>query len=99
MAVVLQTVPHTLGSKVLPTIVGSLVVACVFSSATGTRTPLQNYEILKEGYIYPKEERPVRDLLRKRGHLMKLRTSLLVSLQNTVANVCGRQDPDPSRQG
>ena len=32
--------------------------------------------ILKEGYIYPKEERPVRDLLRNRGHLIKLRTSL-----------------------
>jgi len=49
--------------------------------------------ILKEGYIYPKEERPVRDLLRKRGHLMKLRTSLLVSLQNTMANVCGAKIP------
>jgi len=49
--------------------------------------------ILKEGYIYPKKERPVRDLLRKRGHLMKLRTSLLLSLQNTVANVCGIKVP------
>jgi len=28
--------------------------------------------ILSEGYIYPKEERPVRDLLRKRGHLVRL---------------------------
>lgn len=49
--------------------------------------------ILKEGYIYPKEQRPVRDLLRKRGHLMKLRTSLLVSLTNTMANVCGTKVP------
>ena len=49
--------------------------------------------ILKEGYIYPKEQRPVRDLLRKRGHLMKLRTSLLVSLHNTMANACGRKIP------
>jgi transposase len=49
--------------------------------------------ILKEGYIYPKEERPVRDLLRKRGHLMKLRTSLLISLHNTMANVCGARIP------
>jgi transposase len=32
---------------------------------------------LPEGYIYPKEERPVRDLLRKRGHLVRLRTSLI----------------------
>ncbi|ABK15980.1 IS110 family transposase [Syntrophobacter fumaroxidans] len=41
--------------------------------------------ILPEGYIYPKEERPLRDLLRKRGHLVKLRTSLILSLQNIVA--------------
>ena len=27
--------------------------------------------ILAEGYIYPKEWRPVRDLLRKRGHLVR----------------------------
>ncbi|GFO56766.1 hypothetical protein GMSM_37730 [Geomonas sp. Red276] len=26
-------------------------------------------DILPEGYIYPKEERPIRDLLRKRSHL------------------------------
>ena len=45
--------------------------------------------ILKEGYIYPKEQRPVRDLLRKRSHLMRLRTSLMISLHNTMANVCG----------
>jgi transposase len=49
--------------------------------------------ILKEGYIYPKEQRPVRDLLRKRSHLVKLRTSLLVSLHNTMANNCGRKIP------
>jgi transposase len=36
--------------------------------------------ILPEGYIYPREDRPVRDLLRKRMHLMRLRTSLIVSL-------------------
>lgn len=40
--------------------------------------------ILREGYIYPKEERPVRDLLRKRGHLVRLRTSLINSLQNII---------------
>jgi transposase len=45
--------------------------------------------ILPEGYIYPKEERPIRDLLRKRGHLMKLRTSLILSLQNIVERNCG----------
>ena len=41
--------------------------------------------ILPEGYIYPKEERPVRDLLRKRGHLVRLRTSLILSLQNIIS--------------
>jgi transposase len=40
--------------------------------------------ILPEGYIYPKEERPTRDLLRKRGHLVRLRTSLMLSLQNII---------------
>lgn len=41
--------------------------------------------ILPEGYIYPKEERPIRDLLRKRSHLVRLRTSLILSLQNIIS--------------
>lgn len=45
--------------------------------------------ILPEGYIYPKEERPIRDLLRKRRHLVKLRTSLMISLQNIISRNCG----------
>jgi len=45
--------------------------------------------ILPEGHIYPKEERPIRDLLRKRGHLVKLRTSLIISLQNIIDRNCG----------
>lgn len=40
--------------------------------------------ILPTGHIYPKDERPLRDLLRKRGHLVKLRTSLIISLQNII---------------
>lgn len=40
--------------------------------------------ILPQGYIYPKEFRPIRDLLRKRGHLIKLRTSLINSLQGII---------------
>jgi len=40
--------------------------------------------ILPEGYIYPKEMRPTRDLLRKRVHLVKVRTALILSLQNIV---------------
>jgi transposase len=45
--------------------------------------------ILPEGYIYPKEQRPVRDLLRKRGHIVRLRTSLIVSLQNIITRNAG----------
>jgi transposase len=47
--------------------------------------------ILPEGYIYPKEERSVRDLLRKRGHLVRLRTSLVISLQNILSRNLGRK--------
>ena len=45
--------------------------------------------ILPEGYIYPQQERPIRDLLRKRGHLVKLRTSLIISLQNIISRNLG----------
>ena len=47
--------------------------------------------ILPEGYIYPKQERPMRDLLRKRGHLVRLRTSLVNSLQNILSRNLGRK--------
>src|SRR3989337_2874789 len=47
--------------------------------------------LMAEGYIYPKEERPIRDLLRKRGHLVRLRTSLIISLQNIINRNCGRE--------
>jgi transposase len=49
--------------------------------------------ILAEGYIYPKEWRPVRDLLRKRGHLVRLRTSLINSLQGIISRNCGYNLP------
>ncbi len=45
--------------------------------------------ILPEGYIYPKEDRPIRDLLRKRSHLVRLRTSIIISLQNIVSRNSG----------
>ena len=44
--------------------------------------------ILPEGYIYPRHQRGVRDLLRKRGHLVRLRTSLIISLQHIVTRSC-----------
>ena len=40
--------------------------------------------ILPEGYIYPKEDRPVRDLLRKRSFLVKHRTAHILSLQSML---------------
>ena len=45
--------------------------------------------ILPEGYIYPKQERPVRDLLRKRMHLVQHRTAMILSFQNLVARNLG----------
>lgn len=45
--------------------------------------------ILPTGYVYPKDERPLRDLLRKRGHLVSLKSSLLISLQNIITRNCG----------
>lgn len=46
--------------------------------------------ILPTGYIYPKEERGVRDLLRKRLQLVRYRSSQLVSIQNLVSRNTGR---------
>ena len=45
--------------------------------------------ILPEGYIYPREQRPVRDLLRKRGHLVRLRTSLVLGLESIITRNYG----------
>lgn len=50
---------------------------------------LLRLDILPEGYIMPKEERGLRDLLRRRTHLVKLRTSLIISNQCTVARSFG----------
>ncbi len=45
--------------------------------------------ILPTGYIYPKEERAVRDLLRKRSQLVWQKTSNLLSIQNVVTRNTG----------
>ena len=45
--------------------------------------------ILPEGYIYPKEDRAVRDLLRKRGQLVQLRTTNILSIQNLMSRNTG----------
>lgn len=41
--------------------------------------------ILPEGYIYPREERAVRDLMRKRSQLVRNRTTQILSMQNLLA--------------
>jgi transposase len=45
--------------------------------------------VLHEGYIYPKEQRPLRDLLRKRGHLVEQQTSNILSIQNMISRNTG----------
>ena len=45
--------------------------------------------VLPEGYIYPRAERPVRDLLRKRSQLVRQRTTNLLSIQNLVTRNTG----------
>ena len=50
---------------------------------------LLRLSILPEGYIYPKHERPLRDLLRKRINLVHHRTALILSFQNLVARNLG----------
>lgn len=46
--------------------------------------------ILPTGYIYPKEQRPVRDLLRHRIRLVEQRTANLLSVQNVLARETGQ---------
>ena len=50
---------------------------------------LLRLDILPTGYIYPKEERAVRDLLRKRTQMVRLSTTNLLSIQNLVARNTG----------
>lgn len=52
---------------------------------------LLRLNILPEGYIYPKEHRPVRDLLRKRAYLVRQRTSNLLSINNLFTRNTGRR--------
>lgn len=46
--------------------------------------------ILPTGYIYPKKERAVRDLLRKRAQLVRCRTAQLLSIENLVSRNRGK---------
>lgn len=47
--------------------------------------------ILPEGYIYPKQERALRDLARKRSQLVRARTTQILSIQNLLARNLGAQ--------
>ena len=44
--------------------------------------------ILPEGYIYPKQHRPVRDLARKRMFLVQHKTAHILSLQSFIQRCC-----------
>ena len=45
--------------------------------------------VLPEGHIYPRAERPVRDLLRKRSQMVRQRTTNLLSIQNLLTRNTG----------
>jgi len=47
--------------------------------------------ILPQGYIYPKQDRPVRDLARKRMFLVKHKTAHILSLQSLIARCSGQR--------
>jgi len=46
--------------------------------------------VLPTGHIHPKEERAVRDLLRKRGQLVRCRTTQILSIQSMVSRNRGK---------
>ena len=52
---------------------------------------LMRLGILPTGYIYPREGRAVRDLLRKRGQMVRGRTTQILSMQNLLARNLGTQ--------
>ena len=45
---------------------------------------MKRLNILPEGYIYPKQERPIRDLLRRRLLFVRHRTAHILSLQSMI---------------
>jgi transposase len=47
--------------------------------------------VLPTGYIYPKADRPVRDLLRRRMLLVQQRTGIILSLQNMAQRQTGQR--------
>jgi transposase len=47
--------------------------------------------ILPQGYIYPKKDRPLRDLARKRMFLVQHKTAHILSLQSLIARCCAKK--------
>jgi len=47
--------------------------------------------ILPQGYIYPKKNRPVRDLARKRMFLVQHKTAHILSLQSLITRCCAKR--------
>jgi transposase len=47
--------------------------------------------ILPQGYIYPKKDRPVRDLTRKRMFLVQHKTAHILSLQSLLQRCCAKK--------
>jgi transposase len=47
--------------------------------------------ILPQGYIYPKANRPVRDLARKRLFLVRHKTAHILSLQSLITRCCAKR--------
>lgn len=50
---------------------------------------LMRLGLLPEGYIYPREQRSTRDLLRRRSALVRQATQLLLSVQSTYSRITG----------
>jgi len=50
---------------------------------------MKHLNILPEGYIYPKEQRAVRDLLRRRLFFVRHKTANILSLQSTITRNLG----------
>src|SRR5215471_15477469 len=51
--------------------------------------PLLRLAVLPEGYIYPKAARAVRDVLRKRAHVVRQHTANVLSVHNMMARHTG----------
>jgi len=52
-------------------------------------TEMKRLGILPVGYIYPKEERPIRDMLRRRMLLVRQKTSHILSFQSLMSRQTG----------